>query len=457
MFSVPVSKIRSPSNAFRKVNIRVLLFLVVCYAFCFLDRINIGLAKLQMQSDLALSDSAYGLGAGIFFLGYMLFEVPSNLLLVRLGARRTLSRIMVLWGLASMSMSYVNSVPVFYGLRFLLGLCEAGFAPGIIFYLTLWYPEARIGRAMAILLSAVPIGALIGSPLSTWIMTSLAGWRGLAGWQWMFIVEGLPSIVLGVVAFFYLNDGPTDAGWLSREEKAFLSTELSAVPVKRYSSLSTVVTDPRTYTLAITYFSLICGIYAVGFWLPTILKTAGASNIMEIGLYSAVPYAAAIVGMYMLGCSSDHHRERRWHSALAAVFGAAALMVAAFFTSNFVVSLVGITLATALMYGAYTVFWAMVSDYLKGPAAAGGIALINSIGLFGGFLSPTIIAWTKATTGSLQAGLLVMVGFLIGGAVLLLLTSSQSTGRHSNDGAFIARDTTGAGYGYKGGSVESGN
>jgi len=457
MFSVSVSKIRSPFNSSRKIDIRILLFLVVCYAFCFLDRINIGLAKLQMQSDLALSDSAYGLGAGIFFLGYMLFEVPSNLLLVRLGARRTLSRIMVLWGLASMSMSYVNSGPVFYGLRFLLGVCEAGFAPGIIFYLTLWYPEARIGRAMALLLSAVPIGALIGGPLSTWIMASFAGWGGLAGWQWMFIIEGLPPIVFGVIAFFYLDDGPADAGWLSPEEKAFLSTELRLAHVKRYPSLSTVVTDPLTYALAITYFSLICGIYAVGFWLPTILKAAGASNIMEIGLYSAVPYAAAIVGMYMLGCSSDHHRERRWHSAVAAFFGAAALMAAAFSPSNFVVSLISITFATALMYGAYTVFWAMVSDYLKGPAAAGGIALINSIGLFGGFLSPNIIAWAKATTGSLQAGLLVMVGFLIGGVVLLLTTGSRSPVMHPSDEVFIARDTVGADCRYRGGSVESGS
>jgi len=260
MSSVSISKIRTPLDVFKKIDIRILSFLAIGYAFCFLDRINIGVAKLQMQSDLVLSDSAYGLGAGIFFLGYMLFEVPSNLLLVRLGARRTLSRIMVLWGLASMSMAYVNSVPVFYGLRFLLGVFEAGFAPGIVFYLTLWYPEERIGRAMALLLCAGPVGALVGGPLSTWIMTSLAGWGELAGWQWLFIVEGLPSLVLGVIAFFYLDDGPSVARWLSREEKAFLSSELHPTHVKRYPSLSTVIADPRIYAFAIAYFSLICGI-----------------------------------------------------------------------------------------------------------------------------------------------------------------------------------------------------
>lgn len=405
---------------YRLVSWRVLPFLAICYLFAYLDRINIGFAKLQMQSDLALSDAAYGLGAGIFFLGYVLFEVPSNLLLAKIGARRTLSRILILWGMTSAAMLFVTNEAAFYTLRFLLGAFEAGFAPGMIYYLSLWYPRARMARAMAIVLGAAPVGGAIGGPLSTWIMTHLAGASGLAGWQWMFLIEGVPSALLGGVAYLFLVDKPTDAPWLTAAQKTIIASQVERPATGRSSSLTKALADPRIYVLAAAYFCLICGLYAVSFWLPTILKAAGLTDLFKIGMYSAVPYLAAIVAMYILSRSSDRGGERRWHSAAPAILGAGFLTVAAYSTS-FPAALASITLATAAIFASYTVFWAIPQEHFKGTAAAGGIAFINSIGLFGGFFSPTIIGWTKGVTGSLQAGLLVIAALLVIGAVLLAL------------------------------------
>ena len=410
---------------YRLVNWRVLPFLAVCYLFAYLDRINIGFAKLQMQSDLALSEAAYGLGAGVFFLGYVLFEVPSNLLLVKIGARRTLSRILLLWGITSAAMLFVTNVGTFYALRFLLGVFEAGFAPGMIYYLSQWYAGARVARAMAIVLGAAPVGGAVGAPVSTWIMAHLAGTSGLAGWQWMFLLEGAPTILLGVAAYFYLVDTPVDASWLTEAQKAFIASHVERSTIGRSESFAKALIDPNMYVLAAAYFCLICGLYAVSFWLPTILKSAGLTDLLKVGLYSAVPYLVSIVAMYALSQSSDRHGERRWHSAVTAMLGAGFLAGAAYSTS-FLAALVSITLATAAVFASYTVFWAIPQEHLKGPAAAGGIAFINSIGLFGGFFSPTIIGWTKAATGSLQAGLLVIATLLVIGAILLAVRRSAA-------------------------------
>ncbi|WP_353627703.1 MFS transporter [Ralstonia pseudosolanacearum] len=406
------------TSVYSVVNRRVLPFLAICYLFAYLDRINIGFAKLQMQHDLALSNAAYGLGAGIFFLGYVLFEVPSNLLLVKVGARKTLSRILVLWGLTSAAMLFVTNVQTFYALRFLLGVFEAGFAPGMIYYLTQWYPGTRMARAMAIVLGAAPVGGAIGAPVSTWIMAHFAGTGGLAGWQWMFLAEGVPSVLLGVVAYFTLVDKPADARWLTDAQRAVIASQVEQSSQGQTSSLTKALTDPRVYVLAAAYFCLISGLYAVSFWLPSILKAAGLTDLIKIGLYSAVPYLVSMVAMYALSRSSDRRGERRWHSAITAILGAGMLAVAAYATS-FPTALVSITLATAAVFASYTVFWAIPQEHLKGTAAAGGIAFINSIGLFGGFFSPTIIGWMKDATGSLQAGLLVIAALLVVGAVLL--------------------------------------
>lgn len=406
---------------FRKLDIRVLGFLAICYAFAYVDRINIGFAKLQMQRDLAFSDAAYGLGAGIFFLGYVLFEIPSNLLLVRIGARKTLARIMILWGLASASTCFVSSTTSFYALRFLLGVFEAGFAPGMIFYLSYWYPKARMARAVALLLAAAPIGGIVAGPLSGWVMTSLSGTHGLAGWQWLFILEGVPAALLGVVALAWLKDSPEQARWLSAQELSSLKGLVTPATPDRsaYRSLPTVLRSPSIYRLAAAYFCLICGLYAIGFWLPAILKATGIKSVLEIGLYSAVPYIAAAVSMYVLARSSDRRKERHRHAAIAAAISAVTLAMATLYLKQFNVAFVAITVATGAMFAAYSVFWAIPHDMLSGPTAAGGIAFINTLGLFGGFLSPTMIGWVKTFTGSTATGLLVIAGLLVLGALLL--------------------------------------
>ncbi|CAN0645339.1 MFS transporter [Burkholderia cepacia] len=404
---------------YRKLNWRLLPFLLLCYTFAYLDRVNIGFAKLSMQSDLGISDAVYGLGAGIFFLGYVLFEIPSNLLLPRIGARKTISRIMVLWGLTSAGMMFVHDETTFYGMRFLLGVFEAGFAPGMIFYLTYWYGQRRMAGVMAVVMLAGPIGGAFGSPLSAWLMTGLSGAHGLAGWQWMFIVEGLPCVLLGALALKVLSDRPADAAWLTDDEKRLLAAELHA-PSAGHHSFGQVLRDPRVYLLAFAYFTIICGIYAVSFWLPSILKADGVTDTMQIGLYSMIPYVCAAIAMIVIGRRSDRRGERRFHSAVPALIGAIALAVATTANGNLVVSLVGMTIATSMIWAAYTVFWAIPSQYLKGDAAAGGIALINTIGLIGGFLSPTIIGAIHSATGSMAAGLLVMVALLVAGAAVLV-------------------------------------
>jgi D-galactonate transporter len=410
---------------YRKLNWRLLPFLLLCYTFAYLDRVNIGFAKLQMQSDLGFSDAVYGLGAGIFFLGYVLFEVPSNLLLPKIGARKTISRIMVLWGLTSAAMLFVRSEPMFYAMRFLLGVFEAGFAPGMIFYLTYWYSRARMAQVMAIVMLAGPIGGMFGGPLSTWIMTSFSGAHGLDGWQWMFLVEGLPCVIFGILALFVLDDRPADARWLTDDEKRLLASEVDSS--NTHHSFAQVAKDPRVYLMAVPYFCFICGIYAVSFWLPTILKADGVTDTMQIGLYSAIPYIASAIAMTVVGRSSDRRGERRYHSAIPALIGSVTLAIATFYGGQLAISLTCITIATAMMWVAYTVFWAMPPEYLKGDAASGGIALINTIGLIGGFLSPTIIGWARTATGNLQAGLYVMVVLLAIGAFVLIAMRPAGT------------------------------
>ncbi|MBJ9966545.1 MFS transporter [Burkholderia seminalis] len=404
---------------YRKLNWRLLPFLLLCYTFAYLDRVNIGFAKLAMQSDLGISDAVYGLGAGIFFLGYVLFEIPSNLLLPRIGARKTISRIMVLWGLTSAGMMFVHDETTFYAMRFLLGVFEAGFAPGMIFYLTYWYGQRRMAGVMAVVMLAGPIGGAFGSPLSAWLMTGLSGAHGLAGWQWMFVVEGLPCVLFGVLALKVLSDRPADAKWLTDDEKRLLAAELHTTDAGHHS-FGQVVRDPRVYLLAFAYFTIICGIYAVSFWLPSIIKADGVTDTMQIGLYSMIPYVCAAIAMVVIGRRSDRRGERRFHSAVPALIGAIALAVATTANGNLAVSLVGMTIATSMIWAAYTVFWAIPSQYLKGDAAAGGIALINTIGLIGGFLSPTIIGAIHSATGSMAAGLLVMVALLVAGAAVLV-------------------------------------
>jgi len=414
------SAVDDTSALYNKINWRLLPFLLTCYLFAYLDRVNIGFAKLQMQGDLSFSDAAYGVGAGIFFIGYVLFEIPSNLMLPRVGARRTFSRILVLWGITSACMLFVRNVPMFYAMRFLLGVFEAGFAPGMIYYLSCWYGPQRMARAIAIVFLAGPIGGIVGGPVSAWLMTTLSGTGGLAGWQWMFLIEGLPCIVLGVLALAFVPNRPADANWLTDDEKRLLASEIGATSAHGHSFLA-VARDARVYMLALAYFCIIAAIYAMSFWLPTIVKAQGVNDTVQLGWYTAVPYVAAALGMYYMGRRSDRVGERRFHSAVPALMGGLLLAASVLADGNLAASLALLTLGTCALWMAYTVFWAMPAEYIKGPAAAGGIALINTIGLSGGFWGPAIIGWAKTATGNLHLGVLVMASLPVAAALIILV------------------------------------
>lgn len=371
-----------------------------------------------MQSDLGLSDAAYGLGAGIFFIGYAIFETPSNLLLTKIGARKTLSRVMLLWGITSSCMFLVNTEINFYILRFFLGVFEAGFAPGMIYYLTLWYGRDRLARVMAITMLAGTIGSIIGAPLSTWIMTEFAGIGGLKGWQWMFLIEGFPAVILGILALKLLVDAPSQAKWLSDDEKK-IHAKLVISSDNAHSSFRAALKDPRIYLMAFGYFCLICGIYSMSFWLPSLIRDSGVNDLMSIGFLSAIPYIAAIIFMQIFGRTSDIYNERRWHTSIPAFIAAISLAISTVFTDNLLISLIFLSLGTAFIWSAYTVFWAIPAQYLQGTAAAGGIAVINTIGLLGGFVSPTLIGLLKSYTGSSSAGVLAMALIVGFGSILL--------------------------------------
>lgn len=411
---------------YSKITWRLLPLLFACYVLAYLDRINVGFAQLQMKSDLAFSDAVYGLGAGIFFIGYFLFEVPSNLLLQKIGARKTITRIMVMWGLISMSMSLVHAPWSFYLLRFLLGIFEAGFFPGIILYLTYWYPARYRARVIAIFSSAFAVAGILGGPLSGWIMNEWAGHWGLSGWRWMFILEGLPTCLLGIVVFFYLDDKPKDATWLSAQEKALVQREIDAENAGGPSSHGlkaylVAIRDPKIYLLSLSWFCFICGIYMISFWLPTIVKEMGVSDPLHVGLLTAIPYTVATVGMIVIGMSSDRRLERRWHCAMPAFIGAAGLVGLVYAHGNVYLSFVFLSVASLGIITTVPQFWAIPTDYLKGTAAAGGIAFVNSLGLIGGFVSPAALGWIKTLTGSLDLGNWLVAGAMVLGGVLILV------------------------------------
>lgn len=410
---------------YHKLNWRLLPLLFIGYVFAYLDRINVGFAKLQMQNDLGLSDAAYGAGAGIFFIGYVLFELPSTLMLPRIGARKTFSRILVLWGITSACMLFVRDVPTFYAMRFLLGVFEAGFAPGMIYYLSRWYGPNRMARAIAIVFIAGPMGGILGGPISAWLITTFAGVGGLAGWQWMFLIEGLPCVFLGVLMYCVLCDRPADAPWLNAAEKQLLETELGTASARNHS-FRTVLRDPKVYVLASAYFCIIFSIYAMSFWLPAVIKALGVNDTQQLGWYAALPYVGAALGMYWIGRRSDRLGERRLHCAIPAATGAVLLILYPLAGGNLLVSMALLSLSISMMFMAYTVLWAMPSEHIKGDAAAGGIALINTIGLSGGFWGPAMIGWAKTATGSLDTGLVAVGCVFLCAAFVIIATKPRA-------------------------------
>ena len=416
-------------DVYAKVTWRIVPLLFLCYILAYLDRINIGFAQLQMKADLGFTDAIYGLGAGIFFLGYFLFEVPSNILLMKIGARKTITRIMVVWGLISASMAFIHAPWIFYTLRFLLGAFEAGFFPGIILYLMFWYPGAYRGRVIAIFSSASAFAGVVGGPLSGWIMNDLAGINGLAGWQWLFILEGIPTILLGIFVFFYLDDQPAEVGWLTTGEKALISSNLETERSGMaggdghdLASLRSVLGHPILYLFALAWFCFICGIYMMSFWLPTLVKGLGVSSPLHIGLLTAVPFGLATAGMIVIAMHSDHTLERRWHCAAPAFIGALSLVGLNYTGGNAVLSFALLCVAAICVFSTVPMLWSIPTAYLKGPAAAPAIALINSLGLLGGFVSPFTLGWIRTTTGSLAWGNWLTAAVLCLGAVIILVS-----------------------------------
>jgi MFS transporter, ACS family, tartrate transporter len=411
----------------RKITLRIVPFVMLLYFIAFIDRVNIGFAALTMNKDLGFSPSVFGVGAGIFFLGYFLFEVPSNLVLDKVGARIWIARVMITWGLISGAMAFVQGATSFYALRFLLGAAEAGFFPGIILYLSYWFPARQRAAVTAIFMAAAPLSTVLGSPVSGALL-EMHGLLGLSGWQWMFIVEAIPAVLLGVVVLFYMTDRPEQAKWLRDDERTWLVSTMKTEAAKKSGTASHSVwrglADLRVIALSLVYFGTSAGLYTLGIWAPQIIKEFGLSSL-QIGFLNALPGIVAVVVMVLWARHSDRTGERTWHVVGACVLAAAGLMLAGF-AGTVVAVLLALTLVNIGISSAKPPLWSMPTMFLSGSAAAAGIATINSIGNLGGFVGPAMIGWIKDLTGSFQGGLYFVAGLLVLSAVLtLVLARSQ--------------------------------
>ena len=390
---------------------RLIPFLIMCYFVAFLDRVNVGFAALTMNKDLNFSAQIFGLGSGIFFLTYFLLEIPSNLALEKFGARKWIARIMFSWGMLSGLMAFIENSTQFYWVRAFLGAAEAGFFPGIIFYLTLWFPSAYRGRIIGWFMIAVPVSSLIGSPLSGYILL-MDGLYGLKGWQWLFIIEAIPSVVLAFVTWYYLPDRPSDASFLTLEERQWLQTELEkeAAQRARHSDIDLwgALRNTRVIALGFVYFGIVATLYGLGFFMPTIVKAFGLSNV-ETGFVSAIPYLIGSIAMVTWGAHSDKTGERQWHAILGCIAAALGLGLAGA-TQDPVLRMSALSLSAIGTFGSFPVFWTLPTAFLSGTAAAAGIALINSIGNLSGFLAPYMMGYMKDWTGNFDAGLYVLGG-----------------------------------------------
>lgn len=408
---------------YRKIAWRLLPFLVFLFVLAWIDRVNVGFAKLAMLDDLGFSEAVYGLGAGIFFIGYFLFEVPSNLLLEKIGARRTLARITILWGLTSVAMAYVESPMSFYVLRFLLGAFEAGFFPGVVLYLTYWFPAAQRARINGMFMTSFAIAGVVGGPIAGFIMSRMVGVGSLANWQWLFIIEGIPSVLAGIAVLRYLPEKPAQAKWLTQAERDHVSQVIAredAAPEK-HSDLKSLVRNPKVWLCALVYFCIVSGNATIAFWTPSVIKSLGIDNNMTIGLLAAIPFIIGTLAMVWNGHHSDHTGERRAHCAIAALLAGLGLIATGLCLGNATLALIALTVAAAGILAAFPVFWSIPGAFLAGTAAAGGIALINCIGNLAGFVAPYMIGFLRTLTGSLSAGLYFVAALEILAAVMVFL------------------------------------
>jgi MFS family permease len=417
------SDIATEDDVFRKIALRLVPFLFLCYLAAYLDRVNVGFAKLQMQSELSFSETVYGFGAGIFFLGYVLFEVPSNIILHKVGARLWLARVMVTWAFISAGMVFVRSPTAFYTMRFLLGAAEAGFIPGVLLYLTYWFPAGRRGRIMALFLTAIPMASVFGGPLSGWVLSAVSGTYGYSGWQWLFLIEAVPSLVFGVAILFYLDNRVEEAKWLDPDEKHTVARIISNEEDEKegMSELKHAFITPRVWLLAAAYFCIASGIYIVSFWVPTIIKQTGVKDPLTIGFLTAIPYIAAVIAMVTVCSHGDRTKERRWHTAAPAAVCAIGLLLTAGATGSTLIALIGLTLAAAGASTAQASFWTLPATFLGGAAAAAGIALVNSVGNIAGFASTYLVGWLADLTHSNVASLYLFGALVLVGAGLVLM------------------------------------
>ncbi|MET4217470.1 ACS family tartrate transporter-like MFS transporter [Bradyrhizobium sp. LB14.3] len=416
------------TRVLRKITWRIVPFIMLLYFVAFIDRVNIGFASLTMNKDIGLSPTVYGFGAGIFFWGYFLFEVPSNIILHKVGARIWIARVMVTWGIVSAAMAFVQGPTSFYVLRFLLGVAEAGFFPGIILYLSYWFPARQRAAVTALFMAAAPLSTVLGSPVSGALL-EMDGMLGFKGWQWLFVLEAFPAVLLGFVVLAFLTDRPEKAKWLADDERRWLvetmNVESTSKAATSKHSIWRGLADPRVLALALIYFGTSAGLYTLGVWAPQIIKQFGLSTL-QVGFLNALPASAAVVAMVLWARHSDRTGERTWHVVLACLLAAAGLAFAGLAT-GVVTVLVALTLVNIGISSAKPPLWSMPTLFLSGPAAAAGIATINSIGNLGGFVGPAMIGWIKDQTGSFVGGLYFVAGLLVLSAVLTLLLSRVKT------------------------------
>jgi len=428
-----MTQTHAENAVYGKVTRRLIPFLILCYFFAYLDRVNIGFAKLHMQDALNFSDTVYGLGAGIFFIGYFLFELPSNLLMQRFGPRFWIARIMATWAVLSAGMMFVSTPTQFYLLRFLLGVAEAGFFPGIVFYLTLWFPSWRSARTLGLFILVTPLSTIIGSPLSGLILKLFEGVDGLHNWQWLFLIEAVPSFLLASVVLRFLDNDVKSAKWLSDDEKYLIMRDLARDAYNRQqvsngqtgSSLKAMFRNGYVWLLALIFFSFNIGYYGINFWLPSIIKTSGVTDDLLIGLLAALPYVFGAAFMVWNSRHSDLKQERRWHIAIPALIGCVGLALSAWCSGSTFWMMAWICVAMSGTLALIPTYISLPGAMLSGTAAAAGIALVNSVGNLAGFFGPTVLGWLKDTTGSTDGGLYILAGFLLLCAPLIMLLPAR--------------------------------
>jgi MFS family permease len=433
----------SPAEAdrvFGKVTARLIPVLVFIFILAWIDRVNIGFAKLQMLQDLQFSEAIYGLGAGIFFIGYFLFEIPSNLLMERIGARKTLARITILWGITSICMMFVKTPLTFYVVRFILGICEAGFFPGVILYLTYWFPASRRARANGLFMTSFAIAGVIGGPVAGLIMSKMVGVGTLTNWQWLFLIEGIPSVITGGFLLALLPEKPGSVKWLTDSEKATIARALEneAAGLSKHSSFKRAALSVRLWLCAAIFFCLVAGNATLAFWIPSIIKEAGIHDPFNIGLLSAIPFFAGTLAMVINASHSDKTGERRMHCAVAAIIAALGLALTGAFLGSAVTAMFALTVAAIGVLGAMPIFWSFPSLFLSGSAAAGGIALINCIANLAGFVAPYAIGFLKTSTGSVASGLYFVSALELVAAVLVLTIAAPVSRRKARSPAYTA-------------------